>query len=138
MTEGYDYYDTEILLNGIPAGGLSQHGSVWEKQAFGPEPGDCYFNIPSPLQVKEEEAVTLLSMEEIMKSVGQYVKEGKIGLFTEQDTAEEAESTTIPVTKICLEYYIDETAEGITYRPVWSFRFPYQWKDSRMNRNCFT
>ena len=26
MTEGYDYYDTEILLNGIPVGGLSQHG----------------------------------------------------------------------------------------------------------------
>ena len=23
MTEGYDYYDTEILLNGIPVGGLS-------------------------------------------------------------------------------------------------------------------
>ena len=117
MTEGYDYYDTEILLNGIPAGGLSQHGYLG-KAGFGPEPGDCYFNIPSPLQVKEEEAVTLLSMEEIMKSVEQYVKEGKIGLFTEQDTAEEAESTTIPVTKICLEYYIDETAEGITYRPV--------------------
>ena len=106
MTEGYDYYDTEILLNGIPAGGLSQHGYLG-KAGFGPEPGDCYFNIPSPLQVKEEEAVTLLSMEEIMKSVEQYVKEGKIGLFTEQDTAEEAESTTIPVTKICLEYYID-------------------------------
>ena len=26
MTDGYDYYDTEILLNGIPVGGLSQHG----------------------------------------------------------------------------------------------------------------
>ena len=50
---------------------------IWEKQAFGPEPGDCYFNIPSPLQVKEEEAVTLLSMEEIMKSVEQYVKRGQ-------------------------------------------------------------
>ena len=25
MTEGYDYYDTEVLLNGIPAGGLSQY-----------------------------------------------------------------------------------------------------------------
>ena len=136
MTEGYDYYDTEILLNGIPAGGLSQHGYLG-KAGFGPEPGDCYFNIPSPLQVKEEEAVTLLSMEEIMKSVGQYVKEGKIGLFTEQDTAEEAESTTIPVTKICLEYYIDETAEGITYRPVWSFRCPYQWKDSPDEQELF-
>lgn len=136
MTEGYDYYDTEILLNGIPAGGLSQHGYLG-KAGFGPEPGDCYFNIPSPLQVKEEEAVTLLSMEEIMKSVGQYVKEGKIGLFTEQDTAEEAESTTISVTKICLEYYIDETAEGITYRPVWSFRCPYQWKDSPDEQELF-
>ena len=136
MTEGYDYYDTEILLNGIPAGGLSQHGYLG-KAGFGPEPGDCYFNIPSPLHVKEEEAVTLLSMEEIMKSVEQYVKEGKIGLFTEQDTAEEAESTTIPVTKICLEYYIDETAEGITYRPVWSFRCPYQWKDSPDEQELF-
>lgn len=136
MTEGYDYYDTEILLNGIPAGGLSQHGYLG-KAGFGPEPGDCYFNIPSPLQVKEEEAVTLLSMEEIMKSVEQYVKEGKIGLFTEQDTAEEAESTTIPVTKICLEYYIDETAEGITYRSVWSFRCPYQWKDSPDEQELF-
>ncbi len=136
MTEGYDYYDTEILLNGIPAGGLSQHGYLG-KAGFGPEPGDCYFNIPSPLQVKEEEAVTLLSMEEIMKSVEQYVKEGKIGLFTEQDTAEEAEFTTIPVTKICLEYYIDETAEGITYRSVWSFRCPYQWKDSPDEQELF-
>ena len=136
MTEGYDYYDTEILLNGIPAGGLSQHGYLG-KAGFGPEPGDCYFNIPFPLQVKEEEAVTLLSMEEIMKSVEQYVKEGKIGLFTEQDTAEEAESTTIPVTKICLEYYIDETAEGITYRSVWSFRCPYQWKDSPDEQELF-
>ena len=102
MTEGYDYYDTEILLNGIPAGGLSQHGYLG-KAGFGPEPGDCYFNIPSPLQVKEEEA----------------------------------ESTTIPVTKICLEYYIDETAEGITYRPVWSFRCPYQWKDSPDEQELF-
>ena len=136
MTEGYDYYDTEILLNGVLVGGLSQHGYLG-KAGFGPEPGDCYFNIPSPLQVKEEEAVTLLSMEEIMKSVEQYVKEGKIGLFTEQDTAEEAESTTIPVTKICLEYYIDETAEGITYRPVWSFRCPYQWKDSPDEQELF-
>ena len=135
MTEGYDYYDTEILLNGIPAGGLSSM-VIWEKQALA-WAGDCYFNIPSPLQVKEEEAVTLLSMEEIMKSVGQYVKEGKIGLFTEQDTAEEAESTTIPVTKICLEYYIDETADGITYRPVWSFRCPYQWKDSPDEQELF-
>ena len=25
MTEGYDYYDTEVMLNGIPAGGLSQY-----------------------------------------------------------------------------------------------------------------
>ena len=136
MTEGYDYYDTEILLNGVLVGGLSQH-YYRGNTGFGPEPGDCYFNIPSPLQVKEEEAVTLLSMEEIMKSVEQYVKEGKIGLFTEQDTAEEAESTTIPVTKICLEYYIDETAEGITYRPVWSFRCPYQWKDSPDEQELF-
>ena len=136
MTEGYDYYDTEILLNGIPAGGLSQHGYLG-KAGFGPEPGDCYFNIPIPLQLKVEETVTMLPMEEIMKSVEQYVKEGKIGLFTEQDTAEEAESTTIPVTKICLEYYIDETAEGITYRPVWSFRCPYQWKDSPDEQELF-
>ena len=64
-------------------------------------------------------------------------KEGKIGLFTEQDTAEETESTTIPVTKICLEYYIDETADGITYRPVWSFRCPYQWKDSPDEQELF-
>ena len=64
-------------------------------------------------------------------------KEGKIGLCTEQDTAEETESTTIPVTKICLEYYIDETADGITYRPVWSFRCPYQWKDSPDEQELF-
>ena len=121
MTEGYDYYDTEILLNGIPVGG----------------PEDCYFNIPIPLQLKVEETVTMLPMEEIMKSVEQYVKEGQIGLFTEQDTAEETESTTIPVTKICLEYYIDETADGITYRPVWSFRCPYQWKDSPDEQELF-
>ena len=136
MTEGYDYYDTEILLNGIPVGGLSQHGYLGTA-GFGPAPEDCYFNIPIPLQLKVEETVTMLPMEEIMKSVEQYVKEGKIGLFTEQDTAEETESTTIPVTKICLEYYIDETADGITYRPVWSFRCPYQWKDSPDEQELF-
>ena len=136
MTEGYDYYDTEILLNGIPVGGLSQHGYL-ETAGFGPAPEDCYFNIPIPLQLKVEETVTMLPMEEIMKSVEQYVKEGQIGLFTEQDTAEETESTTIPVTKICLEYYIDETADGITYRPVWSFRCPYQWKDSPDEQELF-
>lgn len=136
MTEGYDYYDTEILLNGIPVGGLSQHGYL-ETAGFGPAPEDCYFNIPIPLQLKVEETVTMLPMEEIMKSVEQYVKEGKIGLFTEQDTAEETEFTTIPVTKICLEYYIDETADGITYRPVWSFRCPYQWKDSPDEQELF-
>ena len=81
MTEGYDYYDTEILLNGIPVGGLSQHGYL-ETAGFGPAPEDCYFNIPIPLQLKVEETVTMLPMEEIMKSVEQYVKEGKIGLFT--------------------------------------------------------
>ena len=108
-----------------------------ETAGFGPAPEDCYFNIPIPLQLKVEETVTMLPMEEIMKSVEQYVKEGKIGLFTEQDTAEETESTTIPVTKICLEYYIDETADGITYRPVWSFRCPYQWKDSPDEQELF-
>ena len=70
MTEGYDYYDTEILLNGIPVGGLSQHGYL-ETAGFGPAPKDCYFNIPIPLQLKVEETVTMLPMEEIMKSVEQ-------------------------------------------------------------------
>ena len=51
MTEGYDYYDTEILLNGIPVGGLSQHGYLGTA-GFGPAPKDCYFNIPIPLQLK--------------------------------------------------------------------------------------
>ena len=136
MEEGYNYYDMEILLNGVSVGRLSQHyyqGSA----GFGPEPEDCYFNMPIPLQVKEEEAVTMLSMEEIMKSVEQYVKDGKIGLFTEQSDTGETESATIPVTKICLEYYIDETAEGIAYRPVWGFRCPYQWKDSPDEQELF-
>ena len=31
--------------------------------------------------MKEKETVTMLPMEEIMKSVEQYVKEGKIGIF---------------------------------------------------------
>ncbi len=60
--------------------------------------------------MKEKETVTMLPMEEIMKSVEQYVKEGKIGFFTEEDTTEKTEPITIPVTKIRLKYYIDETA----------------------------
>ena len=137
MTEGYDYYDTEILLNGIQAGGLSQHGYLG-KAGFGPEPGRLLFqHTDSASGERGRNSVTMLPMEEIMKSVEQYVKEGKIGLFTEQDTAEKTESTTIPVTKICLEYYIDETADGITYRPVWSFRCPYQWKDSPDEQELF-
>ena len=136
MTEGYDYYDTEILLNGIPVGGLSQHGYL-ETAGFGPAPEDCYFNIPIPLQLKVEETVTMLPMEEIMKSVEQYVKEGKIGFFTEEDTTEKTEPITIPVTKIRLKYYIDETADGIVYRPVWSFCCPYQWKDSPEEQALF-
>ena len=136
MTEGYDYYDTEVMLNGIPAGGLSQYhyqGSA----GFGLKPEDCYFKIPIPLQVKEKETVTMLPMEEIMKSVEQYVKEGKIGFFTEEDTMEKTEPITIPVTKIRLKYYIDETADGIVYRPVWSFCCPYQWKDSPEEQELF-
>ena len=136
MTEGYDYYDTEVMLNGIPAGGLSQYhyqGSA----GFGLKPEDCYFKIPIPLQVKEKETVTMLPMEEIMKSVEQYVKEGKIGFFTEEDTTEKTEPITIPVTKIRLKYYIDETADGIVYRPVWSFCCPYQWKDSPEEQELF-
>ena len=136
MEVGYDYYDTEILLNGVLVGGLSQH-YYRGNTGFGPELEDCYFNMPIPLQVKEEESVTMLPMEEIMKSVEQYVKDGEIGLFTEQNDTGETESTTIPVTKICLEYYIDETAEGIVYRPVWSFRCPYQWKDSPDEQELF-
>ena len=136
MTEGYDYYDTEILLNGIPVGGLSQHGYLGTA-GFGPAPEDCYFNIPIPLQLKVEETVTMLPMEEIMKSVEQYVKEGKIGFFTEEDTTEKTEPITIPVTKICLKYYIDETADGLVYRPVWSFCCPYQWKDSPEGQELF-
>ena len=136
MTEGYDYYDIEVLLNGIPAGGLSQYhyqGST----GFGLKPEDCYFKIPIPLQVKEKETVTMLPMEEIMKSVEQYVKEGKIGFFTEEDTTEKTEPITIPVTKIRLKYYIDETADGLVYRPVWSFCCPYQWKDSPEEQELF-
>ena len=136
MEVGYDYYDTEVMLNGIPAGGLSQYryqGST----GFGLKPEDCYFKIPIPLQVKEKETVTMLPMEEIMKSVEQYVKEGKIGFFTEEDTTEKTEPITIPVTKIRLKYYIDETADGIVYRPVWSFCCPYQWKDSPEEQELF-
>ena len=136
MEVGYDYYDTEILLNGVLVGGLSQY-YYRGNTGFGPELEDCYFNMPIPLQVKEEESVTMLPMEEILKSVEQYVKDGKIGFFTEQNDTGETESTTIPVTKICLEYYIDETAEGIVYRPVWSFRCPYQWKDSPDEQELF-
>ena len=136
MEVGYDYYDTEILLNGVLVGGLSQH-YYRGNTGFGPELEDCYFNMPIPLQVKEVESVTMLPMEEILKSVEQYVKDGKIGFFTEQNDTGETESTTIPVTKICLEYYIDETAEGIVYRPVWSFRCPYQWKDSPDEQELF-
>ena len=136
MEVGYDYYDTEILLNGVLVGGLSQH-YYRGNTGFGPELEDCYFNMPIPLQVKEEESVTMLPMEEILKSVEQYVKDGKIVFFTEQNDTGETESTTIPVTKICLEYYIDETAEGIVYRPVWSFRCPYQWKDSPDEQELF-
>ena len=79
----------------------------------------------------------MLPMEEIMKSVEQYVKEGKIGFFTEEDTTEKTEPITIPVTKICLKYYIDETAGGLVYRPVWSFCCPYQWKDSPEGQELF-
>mgnify|MGYP006886365585 CR=1 FL=1 len=136
MEVGYDYYDTEILLNGVLVGGLSQH-YYRGNTGFGPELEDCYFNMPIPLQVKEEESVTMLPMEEILKSVEQYVKDGKIGFFTEQNDTGETESTTIPVTKICLEYYIDETADGIVYRPVWSFCCPYQWKDSPEEQELF-
>mgnify|MGYP000364503856 CR=1 FL=1 len=42
-----------------------------------------------------------------------------------------------PVTKIRLKYYIDETADGIVYRPVWSFCCPYQWKDSPEEQELF-
>ena len=136
MEVGYDYYDTEILLNGVLVGGLSQH-YYRGNTGFGPELEDCYFNMPIPLQVKEEESVTMLPMKEILKSVEQYVKDGKIGFFTEQNDTGETESITIPVTKICLEYYIDETAEGIVYRPVWSFHCPYQWKDSPDEQELF-
>ncbi|WP_370792713.1 hypothetical protein [Blautia sp.] len=80
MEVGYDYYDTEILLNGVLVGGLSQH-YYRGNTGFGPELEDCYFNMPIPLQVKEEESVTMLPMEEILKSVEQYVKDGKIGFF---------------------------------------------------------
>ena len=65
------------------------------------------------------------------------VKEGKIGFFTEEDTTEKTEPITIPVTKIRLKYYIDETADGIVYRPVWSFCCPYQWKDSPEEQELF-
>ena len=67
----------------------------------------------------------------------QYVKEGKIGFFTEEDTTEKTEPITIPVTKIRLKYYIDETADGLVYRPVWSFCCPYQWKDSPEEQELF-
>ena len=61
-------------------GGLSQHGYLGTA-GFGPAPEDCYFNIPIPLQLKVEETVTMLPMEEIMKSVEQYVKEGKSDFY---------------------------------------------------------
>ena len=60
-----------------------------------------------------------------------------IGFFTEEDTTEKTEPITIPVTKIRLKYYIDETTDGIVYRPVWSFCCPYQWKDSPEEQELF-
>jgi len=53
MTEGYDYYDTEVMLNGIPTGGLSQYhyqGSA----GFGLKLEDCYFKITDPASGERE------------------------------------------------------------------------------------
>ena len=77
----------------------------------------AYYPDTQPPAHESDIRVLSYNIEEILKSVEQYVKDGKIGFFTEQNDTGETESTTIPVTKICLEYYIDETAEGIVYSP---------------------
>ncbi len=120
----------------IPAGGLSQYhyqGST----GFGLKPEDLLFQNTNPASGERERNSYYASHGRNYEIGGTICKEGKIGFFTEEDTTEKTEPITIPVTKIRLKYYIDETADGIVYRPVWSFCCPYQWKDSPEEQELF-
>lgn len=110
MLENVNYYMTQFSLEGIPVAQWSQRFYNGSMQL---EHGELVsYTIPTPFQVKTREEASLLSLEEIMVSINAYMQAGKIMLPQENNL----------VTEINLEYYIDETAQGTVYRPVWNFQ----------------
>ena len=137
MTEGYDYYDTEILLNGIPVGGLSQHGYLGTA-GFGPAPEECYFNIPIPLQLKVEETVTMLPMEEIMKSVEQYVKKAKLVSSRNRTLRRKQNPPRFQLQKYVWNTILMKPQTESHTDLSGAFAALTSGKIPRTNRNCFT
>lgn len=107
--DGRDFYDVQMMIDGVSVAELSQ---VWYRGYVQFDDGwFSGFFLPQKLVVQEKEAAELLSMDAIMESVDAYVKEGEIHYSSLSGT----------ITKIRLEYYVDKTAQGIIFRPVWNF-----------------
>lgn len=72
-----------------------------------------------------------------MKSVEQYVKEGKIGFFTEEDTTEKTEPITIPVTKIRLNIILMKLQMELFTDLYGVFAVLTNGRIHQKNRSCF-
>lgn len=74
-----------------------------------------HVSAPGRMEILEKEQAVLPRLGDILQSVEKYAAAGEIQIPYDGQ----------PVTEISLEYYVDLTAQGIVFRPVWNFRVPY-------------
>ena len=102
---------------------------------FGLKYEDCYFKIPI-LPSGERETVTISPWKKL-RIGGTICKRRKNRILRKKTRRRKIEPITIPVTKIRLKYYIDETADGIVYRHYGVSAVPTNGRIHQKNRNCF-
>lgn len=107
--DGTNYYNIQLFLEDIPVAELSQVYYRGYVQFYNGILGGV--QLPEKLTVQTSKEAELLSLEKIMELANSYVESGEIRTSSQNPGIKE----------IRLEYYIDKTASGIVYHPVWTF-----------------
>lgn len=106
-------YILKPVLENLPVAGESQ----WHSKCIVTLEDGYLRSVSAPgrMEILEKEQVILPKLGDILQSVEKYAAAGEI----------QTPISGQPVTEISLEYYVDLTAQGIVFRPVWNFKVPY-------------
>ena len=111
--DGVYSYKLGGVIENIP---VSSSSSVWSQGSV-EITGDkfSYVYYSCNYEPKEKTEVQLLDFDEILEKVQAYVKAGFIGI----------PDNGLPVTRISLEYYVEQGENNLEFRPIWNFQVVY-------------